>query len=90
MKSDSRYAATVFGIQFSYGPDQAYRGLTPVDHCNSSWKRDFQGVGHSLSVLRRAQRWNRGLRCRPVLTTQQVAGVFTVHALSAAGPVWAH
>ena len=50
MKSDGRYAAPVLGIQFSYRPNQAYRGLTPVDHCNSSWKRDCQRVGHSLSV----------------------------------------
>ena len=54
MQSDGRYAAPVLGIQFSYGPNQAYRGLTSVDHCNSSGKRDCQlaGVGHSLSVWR--------------------------------------
>jgi hypothetical protein len=28
VKSDGRYAATVFGIQFSYRPNQANRGLT--------------------------------------------------------------
>ena len=50
MKSDGRYAAAVFGIQFTYGPNQAYRGLTSVDHRNSTWKRDGRQVGHSLSV----------------------------------------
>ena len=50
MKSDCRYAAPVLGIQFAYGPNQAYRGLTSVDHCDSSWKRDSRQVGHSLSV----------------------------------------
>ena len=52
MKSDRRYAAAVFGIQFSYGPNQANRGLTPVDHRNSSWKRHCQGasVGHAVSL----------------------------------------
>ena len=40
MQSDGRYAASVLGIQFPYRPDQAYRGLTSVDHCDSSWKRD--------------------------------------------------
>ena len=47
MKSNGRYAATVFGIQFTYGPNQAYRGLTPVDHRNATGKGDGQGVGHS-------------------------------------------
>ena len=41
MKSDCGYAATVFGIQFSYCPDQADRGLTSVDHCDSAWKPDI-------------------------------------------------
>ena len=52
MKSDGRYAAPVFGIQFSYGPNEANRGLTPVDHCDSFGKLDCQlvGFGHSLSV----------------------------------------
>ena len=50
MKSDCSYAATVFGVQFSYGPDQAYRGLTSVHHCDSTWKCDIRQGGHSLSV----------------------------------------
>ena len=54
MKSNGLYAAVVLGVQFSNGPNQAYRGLTPVDHCNSTGKRDRQRVGvrHSLSVWR--------------------------------------
>ena len=54
MQSDGRYAAPVLGIQFADRPNQAYRGLTPVDHCNASWKPDRQRVGvrHSLSVWR--------------------------------------
>ena len=52
MQSDGRYAAPVLGIQFAYGPNEAYRGLTPVDHCNSFGKLDCQQVGfeHPFSV----------------------------------------
>ncbi len=52
VKSDGRYAVSVLGIQFAYGPDQPYRGFTSVDHCNSSGERDGRlvGVRHSLSV----------------------------------------
>ena len=54
MQSNGRYAAVVLGVQFSHRPNQAYRGLTPVDHRNATWKRDRQRVGvrHSLSVWR--------------------------------------
>jgi hypothetical protein len=85
MKSDGRYAAPVLGIQFSYGPNQAHRGLTPIDHRDSTGKRDRRvGVKHSLSVCATtgAQRWNRRLCCRPVLKTEQVASAVTVDALS--------
>jgi hypothetical protein len=52
MKSDSCYAATVLGIQFANRPNQAYRRLTSIDHCNSAGKPDV-GVNHSLSVCAR-------------------------------------
>ena len=38
VKSDRRYARVVFGIQFSYRPNQANSRLTTVDHCNSPRK----------------------------------------------------
>jgi hypothetical protein len=50
MKSNSRYAAAVLGIQFSYRPNQADRSLASVDHCDSSWDCQHVGVEHSLSV----------------------------------------
>jgi hypothetical protein len=74
MKSDSRYPAAVLGIQFSHGLNQTYRGLTPVDHCNSSWKPDRQRVGvtHSPSVgaqLYRSERSRDSGRCGRYLTS---------------------
>ena len=52
MQSDRRYAVTMLRIQFSYGPNEAYRGFTSVDHCNSCGKLDCQQVGfeHPFSV----------------------------------------
>ena len=40
MKSDGRYAAPILGVQLANRPNQAYRRLTSVDHCDSTWKRD--------------------------------------------------
>ena len=37
VKRDGRDAAPVLGIQFGDGPNQAYRGLTSVDHRDASW-----------------------------------------------------
>jgi hypothetical protein len=41
MKRDCGYAAPIFGIQLTDGPNQANGGLTAVDHCNSTWKPDI-------------------------------------------------
>ena len=51
MQSDRRYAAPILGIEFAYGPNEAYRGLTPVDHSDATGERDCQllGVGHRLN-----------------------------------------
>ena len=38
-------AAVVLGVQFAHGPDQAHRGLTSVDHGNSTGERDLQLFG---------------------------------------------
>jgi hypothetical protein len=50
VKGDSRYAATVLGIQFAHRPNQAHRGLTSIDHCDSSGKPDVRWVNHWLSL----------------------------------------
>ncbi len=50
MKRDCRYAAGVFGIQFSYRPYQADRGLASVDHCDSFRDCQHVGVRHAVSV----------------------------------------
>ena len=46
VKGDSRYAAPVLGIQFAHRPNQAHRGLTSIDHCDSSGKPISMGRNH--------------------------------------------
>jgi len=58
VQSDSPYAAVVLGIQLSHCPNQAYSGLTSVDHCNSPRKCHCQRIGvrhwHSVVGIRTA------------------------------------
>ena len=61
VKGDSRYAATVLGIQFAHRPNQAHRGLTPIDHCDSSGKPDVRWVNHWLSLCAHRRQRNRCL-----------------------------
>jgi fatty acid synthase, bacteria type len=49
MKRDYRYAAVVFGVQFSHRPNQANSRLTPVDHCNPPWEF-HASVEHAVTV----------------------------------------
>ena len=74
MKSDCRYAAPILGIEFAYRPNQAYSGLTPVDHRNSTWKPDILervGVKHRDSLCSAAvtEHSNRNMRVRTRLLT---------------------
>jgi hypothetical protein len=40
----------VLGVQFAHRPDQAHRGLTSIDHCDSSGKPDALWVNHGPSL----------------------------------------
>ena len=53
MKSDCRYAAPVLGIEFAYGPNQAYRGLTPVDHRNATGNVICQPLASDIGLSER-------------------------------------